>query len=176
MKIVVCTPQFSLEDMKLVEKIIRANDIFVLVPSNIPDRYDLRNYITARQFQERKLKALVDNNLLTRAIALARGKEVPHEEEQAKGYILAAATMAYLMAADFLIEPSMSLYEKASKSGHASAVEELYYFRVADNTHIAEWINIALEKQRHIAPDELEIAKKRVLKNKVDTKKTTQKY
>jgi hypothetical protein len=163
MKIVICTPEFNLEDMKLIENIIRANNIFVL-PSNLPDIYDLRNYITAGQIQEKKLKALVDNNLLTRAIALARGKEVPNESEQSKGYILAAATMAYLMAADFLIEPSISIYEKASKSSHDSAVEELYYFRVADNIHITEWINIALKRKRQIATDELEIAKQHASK------------
>lgn len=158
MKIVVCTPQFNFKDMKLTEQIIRANDIFVL-PSNIPDIYDLNNYITAGQIQDRKLYALVDNNILTRAIALARGMEVPYGSEQSKGYILAAATMAYLMAADFLIEPSMSIYEKASKSSHDAAVEELYYFRVADNIHTTEWINIALERKRQIASEELEIAK-----------------
>lgn len=163
MKLVLVNPEYSIDDLYLVAAIVKHNDLFILGPSNVPDEYDVKSYIIASQALERDLRALVDNNLITRAISLARGARIPPEPENKKGYALAAATMAFLIAADFLIEPSMSIYEKASKSNHEAAKEELFYFRVADHVHVQQWINIALERQNQIEPHEIDYAKKLVL-------------
>ncbi len=71
MAIIYTNPHFDVKDMNSIEKIVRSNDSFVLSPSSVDDIYDLMGYIFAVQHSGIELRALVDNNILTRVISLA---------------------------------------------------------------------------------------------------------
>ncbi len=95
MEIIYTNPHFDVKDMNPIEKIVRDNDIFVLSPSSVDDIYDLMWYIHAVQYSGIELRALLDNNILTRVISLASGNPVPEEENKSKAYILSSAVMAF---------------------------------------------------------------------------------
>ncbi len=151
MAIIYTNPHFDVKDMKPIEKIVRDNDLFVLSPSNVEGAYGLMFYIYATQKLGIELRALVDNNILTRVISLASGDPVPEEESQAKGYLISSAVIAYLKIGNFEIEPGISIYEKGFSSNHSQAKGELHLFRVADNIRVKEWTDVALGRKKEIS-------------------------
>ncbi len=162
MEITYTNPHFDVNDIPSIEKIVRDNDPFVLSPSSIDDRYDLRGYIYASQNLKRELRAILDNNILTRVISLAEGKPVPQEENQAEAYILSSAVMAFLIIGGFEIEQRISIHEKRFSSNPPQAERELHISRVADNIRVKEWIDIALGRKKEIFKNEINSSKTRI--------------
>jgi hypothetical protein len=157
-------PEYNIDDIAPLQELVRQNELFVLGPSNVRDVYDLTNYIFASNAFKRDLRALVDNNLLTRAIELASGAEVPNDPSKRRPYLLSAATMAFLIIGEFLIEPSLAIYEKASILGNEEAKKQLFLFRVADHIHPQQWLNLALQRIDRISETEIKYASDMVIK------------
>ncbi len=65
-------------------------------------------YVTA--FKSTKFHVLIDNNIATRAIALAQGYDLRESEGQREVYKLSAAVMAFFILGGFSIEPNMAVY------------------------------------------------------------------
>lgn len=66
-------------DSKLLDRVIkllRDSDPFVAPPSNIDDVYDITQYIRSSALTGVELHILVDNNVLTRAISIAKGEMI----------------------------------------------------------------------------------------------------
>jgi hypothetical protein len=141
--------------MRPIEEIVRNNNPFVLSPSSVKDTYDLMGYIYAAQNLGIELRAMLDNNILTRVISLAKGKPVPQEESQAKAYILSSAVMAFLIIGRFEIEQRISIHEKRFSSNRSQAERELHISRVADNIRVKVWIDIALRRKKEISKNEI---------------------
>jgi hypothetical protein len=95
---------------------------------------------------------------------LATGAEVPNDSSKRKPYLLSAATMAFLIIGEFLIEPSLAIYEKASNLGNEEAKKQLFQFRVADHIHPQQWLNLALQKIDKISKAEIKYASDLVIK------------
>jgi hypothetical protein len=165
MEFMVVNPGFKVEDITPLENILAVADPFVKHPLPPVDKYDLTSYIFASHALEKELYALLDNNLATRVMELAAGMEMPGEVEKKPAYILASAVMGFLIASEFLIDPTMSIYEKAASLGHEAAVDQLFRFRVADHVHPQAWIDLALQRTNRITPDEIEVATDYVIKD-----------
>ncbi len=162
MEFIYTNPRFDVKDINPIEKIVRDNDPFVLSPSSVNDKYDLMGYIVAVQHSGIELRALLDNNILTRAISLALGDSVPEEENQSKAYILSSAIMAFLIIGRFEIEDRIAIQEQLISSAHSQAESALCQFQVANNIRVREWIDIALGRKKNISSSEIDDSKARV--------------
>jgi len=147
------------EDFFALESLVRSADPFLIQPSTISDKYDLSEYVHAAAFQDVSLYALLDNNILTRAVAFANGKKLSNEAESRKVDQLAAAVMAFFLLGDFLLEPNIALYEKAWCNSHQHVISELQSFRIADQIHPQHYVNLALGRKENIPSHALEEAK-----------------
>lgn len=175
MELMVIKPQFNIQDVIPLEKILATADLFVKGPYPPVDKYDLTSYMFASTALKKELYALLDNNLTTRVIELATGLEMPAESDKKPAYVYASAVMGFLIAAEFIIDPTMAIYEKASSLGHEAAAEQLNKFRVADHIHPQAWIDLALQRKANISRGEIEIATTCVMKNayEIDEKNFT---
>ena len=172
MELMVLNLGFNVQDVTPLEKILATADLFVKGPRPPVDKYDLKSYIFASTALKKELYALLDNNLTTRVVELATGIEMPAEANKKPAYVLASAVMGFLIGAEFLIDPTMAIYEKASSLGHEAAAEQLYKFRIADHIHPQAWIDIALERETRISQDEIELAISYVMKDAPDIAET----
>lgn len=162
MEFIYTNPHFDVKDINPIEEIVRDNDPSVLSPSSIDDRYNLMGYIHAAKNLGIELRAILDNNILTRVISLALGSPVPEEENQANAYLLSSAIMAFLIIGKFEIEQRISIHEKRFSSNRSQAERELHISRVADNILVKEWIDVALGRKKEIFRDEINDSETRV--------------
>jgi hypothetical protein len=150
MEVMILNPGFNVQDGTLLEKLLAMADPFVKGPLPPVDKYNLASYIYASAALKKELCALLDNNLTTRVIELATGVEMPAAPDKKPAYALASAVMGFLVASEFLVDPTMAIYEKASSMGHEAAAEQLFNFRVADHIHPQVWIDLALERKKEL--------------------------
>lgn len=172
MKFLVVNPSFNVQDITPLENLIASADPFVKGPLPPIEKYNLASYIFASNALKKELCALLDNNLATRVIELATGSEIPAEANKKPAYVLASAVMGFLIASDFYIDPTMAIYEKASSLGHEAAAKQLFDFRVADHIHPQAWIDLALEKEKRIPQNEIELATSYVVNDAPEIKET----
>ena len=64
------------EDIDRIEAMVRADNTYIVQPSNIPDPYSLRDYIYVSAFDNTEFRVLVDNNIATRARVKFRGRDL----------------------------------------------------------------------------------------------------
>ncbi len=152
----------DVSDISSIEEIVRDNDTFVLSPSSVDDIYGLMGYISAVQYSKIELRALLDNNILTRVISLALGNPIPEEKNQSTAYILSSAVMAFLVIGRFEIEQRISIQEQLFTSTQTQAESALHQFHVANNIHVREWVDIALGRKEQISSIEIDNSRDRV--------------
>ncbi len=162
MEIIYKNSHFDVKDMIPIEKIVRDADPFVLSPSSVDDKYDLMGYIVAVQQSGMELRALLDNNILTRVISLALGESVPEKGNQSKAYILSSAVMAFLIIGSFEIEHRIAIQEQLFSATHTQVESALCQFQVANNIRVREWIDVALGRKKNISSSEIDDSKARV--------------
>ena len=119
-------------------------DPFVTTGLEIDDPYSLFEYAQNSQYGDCELRAVLDRNLISCVCRLARGEPIPEDSGSAETYRVAAACMAYLIVADALIDPSISIHELADSRGSEKANRELFAFRIADCLHPRPYCEIAL--------------------------------
>ena len=131
---------------------------FVISPSTIRDPYDLKEYIVASAAETCKLYALLDNNILTRACAIADGKAAEVGAANTESLRLTASIMCFFILGGFYLEPSLAIYEKAAKANHSAGLHALKLFRVADHIHPQKYADLALGKIQEISETDLRAA------------------
>lgn len=109
-----------------IEVTVRENNPLITSPSTTEDIYSLKEYIIRGDGV--KLNVLLDNNILTRLIHLAKGNEIQGDEKSIKAYQYCCAVMCFFILGNFQIETNIALYEKASKNGHLSAIDDHHFF------------------------------------------------
>lgn len=165
MELLILNPGFNVQDVNPLEDMLAAVDPFVKCPLPPVDKYDLESYVYASTALKKELFALLDNNLITRVIELSSGGEIPEAPDKKPAYLLSSAVMGFLVAADFVVDPTMAIYEKASSLGHEAALEQLFKFRVADHIQPQAWIDLALERTTRIPSYEISRATASVKEN-----------
>ncbi|WP_157771964.1 hypothetical protein [Ralstonia solanacearum] len=103
---------------------------------------------------------LPDRNVVSRMAQAAKGQFLDVHERNA------AAILAFAQCLDIQIEPSVAFHEMAFKEGNQAALDELGWFRVADNGDPHEWVAAGLRQSDRIstvgippAVQELDLAK-----------------
>ena len=150
------------DDYQKIIKLLEESDPFVLSPSNVKGKYKIDQYRLASVRGDLRLKVLLDNNIFTRILPLAKGDslEVGSQSDKATG--LACAIMSFFIMGGFDIEFTLPLYERAYCKSKSSRGEDLYYFRVADNLHPQVYADVALGKKDCFPSHDLEFAKNMV--------------
>jgi len=138
------------DDVPALESLLSAADPFVtsMIDTSFP--YRLTDYLQHSQFGSGELCALLDRNLVSRAIGLARGQEVDHSRPDSASYRVAAGCMAFLITGKFLIEPNISLYEFAESVDPSEAHEHVVALRLADHVHPQAYLDIALGRENFL--------------------------
>jgi len=156
---------FEIKLLEPLQNLVKHGNPFVVSPSNIDSPYNLLEYIRASKFSDIELMALVDNNVLTRATSIAKGEEITGDSESQNVARLACGIMCFFILGEFTVEPSMSIYEKASMSSHEEAASELFHFKVADHLHPQIFAELALGIRNSASQKEIEISRDVVIQN-----------
>jgi hypothetical protein len=134
-------PEFPLEDVEAIGARLAVSG--ALVPAYVPPDAGLLSIAAFRLNQDiyqMETRLLPDRNLVSRMARLARdGAERPLTGPTA----IAADLMAFAQAMNLLIEPSIAFHELAHHDGNEIALEELSWFRAADQGQAMAWIDLA---------------------------------
>lgn len=154
-------PGYPYDDLLKIADVLKARDVFV--PGYIPDGgklYEPYSFMLEGWAEKIDTVMLPDRNVVSRIARVAQGEMIDAHMR------VAAATMAFAQCLDILIEPSVSFHELAPNHGNSAALDELSWFRAADNGVNADWINAALGRVDRIEPiplsqqiDELDLSK-----------------
>lgn len=158
-KIYVADTVIDRTDYQEITKILKEGDPFVLSPSNIKEKYTIDQYRLASLRGDVKLKVLLDNNIFTRILPLAKGISIEGNEQGKKAARFACSIMSFFIMGGFDIEFSLPLYERAYSEAEGSREEDLYYFRVADNLHPQVYADVAVGKKDSFPSYDLEFAR-----------------
>ena len=87
---------------------------------------------------------LPDRNVVSRMAQAAKGQILDEHGRNA------AAILAFAQCLEIQIEPSIAFHEMAFNEGNHAALEELGWFRVADNGNPHEWVAAGLKQLNRI--------------------------
>jgi len=138
--------------------------------ANLPqpsDMYNLEVFLTHHAIGGSRISALLDRNLFSRILDMAKGKNV----DTSKTSVVAAATMAFLIAAKVEIEFNICIYEGISSTrDRPTPDEEIKIFHIANNIHPTEYAEIALGNSTRISKKSLDDAQTTVSNNQASRK------
>lgn len=135
-------PDFNIDEIVAIAEKLEASGAFV--PGYIPAPAGFLAFETIAYtafVEQAETILLPDRNVVSRMAAIAR-KGMPASPDAT--FQLAAEIMALSQSVDFMIEPSVAFHELAHRLGNDVALEELSWFRVADQTQHLAWIEIAM--------------------------------
>ena len=160
--------EFNSEDLEPIVEMVRRAAPFVITPSTIVDPYDLKEYIIASAAETCKLYAILDNNIITRACSIADGQAARTGSNNTEALRLTAAIMCFFILGGFHLEPSLAIYEKASKADHPTGMRAFELFRIADHIHPQLYADLALGRIERIPEADLSLATILSKENKPD--------
>ena len=136
-----------------MERLVRESNSLIGTHAALQDIYSLDAY---QKVGTIKRVVLLDNNILTRLIHLAKGNEINGDGESVKNYQYCCALMCFFILSDIDIETNISFYEKASTNGHQKAIDEYSYFMIANHIHPMIYANLALGMTNKICAEQIE--------------------
>lgn len=137
---------FPLADFQQIASMLEQADL--LVPGYIPPdvgMYDLRGYLYSSMVEGIRIVMVPDRNIVSRLAKATMGC-VANDQQR-----LAAAVLAFAQCLEIQIEPSVAFHELGPAQGNALAYEELARFRLADNSPVSVWIDLALGRTSSIS-------------------------
>lgn len=138
--------QTNPELLKGVQSIFFVTKPFITSPSNLTDPYEIYPYLRAQHDDSVFVSSLIDLNVFTTLVKLGKGEDIQgHENEK-----LACALMYFFILSGIPVEPNIALYERAQKSSHQQALDELEFFRMADNVEPDIYAQIALGQRNNL--------------------------
>ncbi|MCR9093126.1 MAG: hypothetical protein NXI30_02810 [bacterium] len=137
-------------DVEALENLLVEADPFVTEMIEIDSPYSLIEYVNHEHVGGVPITAILDRNLISRAVRLALGGVVDHSTAASHTDRAAAACMAFLITAKIEIEPNISLYELAETKSVNDANAQLTDFRVADHIHPQAYLDVALGRAERI--------------------------
>jgi len=125
-------------DVPRLERVLSDADPLLIAGVPAPFDYSFARFLAGTD-DGTTFRALMDRNLTTRAISLAKGGAIGQDHPSAATFRITAACMAFLQTTDSSIEPNVSLYENPER-----AIDDLHWWRVADHIHPQAYVNVAL--------------------------------
>jgi hypothetical protein len=161
------------DEIDVIQKILRDNNIISAGPLGNLDIYELATFLREIHIFKNEIKALVDRNIFSRVIKLASGTRISKNQTDYNVYKISAALMAYLILADVQIEPCLPLLETNQHLEKEKFNKELFKFRIADNIDHQSYIDIALGKKIKIDSNEISKAESILIKNNFSPEQVT---
>ncbi|MEQ1635930.1 MAG: hypothetical protein ABL903_04510 [Methylococcales bacterium] len=149
---------FDPEFISRIEMMVRAGDALIASPSTIQDAYSLEEYII--RGANTSLNVLLDTNILTRLIHLAKGIEINESEKEI--YQNCCAVMCFFILGKFQVEPNIAVYEKASKNGHSNALNDYRNFMIANHIHPLVYAKLAFGQINKIDTKQIQYTKETI--------------
>jgi len=154
-KIVTFQPPIDNKDIPRIEAILKNRKLIVAANPEFPPLHSFMTYMSAIFIDAINIKALIDRNILSTLVAIAKGDIININDPT---YQSISALMCFLLSFDIQIEPAIAIYEYGSFHSHSKAVSDLKYFRVADHLHPKQYADIALGRRNRASDEELELA------------------
>ncbi|TAN65660.1 MAG: hypothetical protein EPN17_15945 [Methylobacter sp.] len=154
--------EFAKDYFEPIKKIVREGNPLITT-AYIEDIYFLENYMLSGK--NAKFNVLLDNNIFTRLVYLAKGGQIQGDDESIKTYKFCCAVMCFFILGGFDIEPNLALYERASKNTHSNAIKDIDHFRVADHIHPMGYAELALGVRDKFSDKEINKARNIIDKN-----------
>ncbi|KZN46714.1 hypothetical protein [Pseudoalteromonas luteoviolacea] len=107
------------------------------------ETYKLENYLLN---PGQRVSCLLDRNIVSYLIDLAKGIQLSDNFEQSRCHRLAAGLQAFFNAAKITSEPGLSYHEYIERTSVKAADLDLSYFRSADNIDANYYLDICLNK------------------------------
>lgn len=145
--------EFSAVFQYPIERLVRESDSLIAAHAALQDIYSLGEY---QKLGAVKRVVLLDSNILTRLIDLAKGNEIRGDELSKENYRYCCALMCFFILSDIDIETNISFYERASSNGHPKAIDEYPYFMIANHIHPMIYANLALGLTNGICAEQIE--------------------
>ncbi len=140
-------------DLQRIEKMIRDSDTITTIWSvDQFDRYSLGAYVKETAVAENKFFAMLDQNMFSRIIGVAKNNSTKLHSLQQK---TACALLAFLQLAEVAIEPNHAIYEIMDSEDYGKAIDKLSLFRAFDKLDTRILIELALGRSNGIPAEML---------------------
>ena len=106
--ILIKNPPVNPDDISLIQKIMKDNDILVGAGIQQEAIYNAADYLLFNEKHSGEVRVLFDRNFLTRLVNIAKRKNINSTDPQ---YKLVSAAMAFFIFCEVIIEPNMAIYE-----------------------------------------------------------------
>lgn len=137
--VVKLSADFPYEDLLQIAAMLERAEVFV--PGYIAPEvglYDLMGFFYSNTVDQVSHIMLPDRNIVSRLAKAVTGCKADDQQR------LSAAVLAFAQCLDIQIEPSIAFHELGPAQGNGVAYDELARLRLADSSHPAAWINLAL--------------------------------
>lgn len=124
--------------MAIGDHLLQIDVLVADYPDPNSEVYFAGNYLGVGRLEGIKTTLLPDRNVISRMAQAAKGQSLNKHGRNA------TAILAFAQFLDFQIEPSIAFHELAFNEGNQAALEELGWFRVADNGNPHEWMAAGL--------------------------------
>lgn len=131
-------------DVDAIERMVIGYDSLVYPTSDAAELQTVAHLRYAAVTENFEVRVLLDNNILTRVVAIARGEEPGTSSDGPNRHSSIAALMSFFQLADIAIEPGVALFEKAYGAPHEQTAEHFKLFQVADEVNTGHWIDLAV--------------------------------
>jgi hypothetical protein len=135
-------PDFPAEDVRQLSTYLA--DLTYLIPGFVSSEtgfLSLETLIYTQQIQQAETVLVLDRNVITRMAQIARTGTVDRSSAE---QVFAASLMALAQSVDWMIDPTLAYCELAHRVDNETALDELAWFRVADDARARVWIDLAL--------------------------------
>lgn len=130
---------FPMQEVMDIGDYLQLIDVLVAdYPDPNSEVYFAGHYLGVEQLEGIQMTLLPDRNVVSRMAQAAKGQPLNEHGRNA------AAILAFAQCLDILIEPSIAFHEMAFNEGNPAALEELGWFRVADNGNPHQWVAAGL--------------------------------
>ncbi len=129
-----------------IQSILNEVKPFITSPSTLTDPYEILSYLRAQSDEGVFVGAMIDLNVFTTLVKLGNDQDIQgHDNDK-----IACALMYFFILSGIPVEPNIALYERAQKSSHQQALDELEFFRKADNVEPDIYAEIALGQRSNL--------------------------
>lgn len=142
MEVLVKMPaDFPMQGVMDIGDYLQQKDVLVAdYPDPNSNAYFAGHYLGIARLNGIQTILLPDRNVVSRMAQVAKGLSLDEHKRNA------AAILAFAQCLDIQIEPSVAFHELAFNEGTQAALDELSWFRIADNGNPHEWLAAGLGK------------------------------
>lgn len=146
MEVLIKMPEdFPMQGVMSIGDYLQQIDVLVAdYPDLNSEVYSVGHHLCLDRLEGIKTILLPDRNVVSRMALAARGEPLDEHRRNA------AAVLAFAQCLGLEIEPSIAFHEMAFNEGNLAALEELGWFRLANDGNPHEWVAVGLGQLNRI--------------------------